>query len=220
MRYLLVALCAFALACGGTRAAPPGSPAAPVVDPVAAPGSLSRFAADAAVVFPVQGIALGDPVGWRAALGPEQAFLARMDSLLEAAHRDRGLVQWTYAPTLQRAARRNPTYLVDPTKLRAAGGLRAAARQTERAIGEPLASQLRALAAVPGARYAIVPMEVRFTGDVSRSDAALRLTMAAVDVRTARLLWMGEVASPGAASYTPALVDQLLQRAADLVVPR
>jgi hypothetical protein len=187
---------------------------------VAPPGALARFAGEAAVVFPLQGVAPADPLGWRAKAGPESVFRPQVDSTLETALRDRGLLQWSYPPSLVRAVRRNPTYLADPTALRGSIALRAAARHQDKAIGEPLSSQLRALAAISGARYALIPMDVRFAADSSGAPGAVRLAVAMVDVRAARLLWMGDVSSGAQAEFSKSLVDEAIQRAADLVVPR
>ncbi len=222
MRLGLFANCLFLAACAGKAATPAGSAPAPqsAVAAVAPPGALARFAGDAALLLPLQGVAPSDPLGWRAKAGPDAALKVRVDSLVETAFRDRGLLQWSYPSALVRAVRRNPTYLADPTALRASIALRAAARNQDKTVGEPLASQLRALAAISGARYALVPMDVRFDSDSAGARGAVRLALSMVDVRTARLVWMGEVASGMQSDFSFTLVDDVIQRAADLVVPR
>lgn len=168
----------------------------------------------------MQALTATDPLGWKTRAGSERELLARVDSLLESELRGRGLIQWTYAPALIRAARRNPTYLVDPTQLRAGGALRAAARQRERTLAEPFASQVRALVGVSGSRYVLVPFELAFVPDSSGNRGAVALALAVADARLSQLLWIGDVRGASATEFSGALLQDVVQRAADLVVIR
>lgn len=183
-----------------------------------APGTLNRFAAERLVVMPTQGVATIDSLGWRGQIGPTLEFLLRADSAFSAALVDRGLSQWVFPAALARSARRNPTYLTDPYKVRAAGPIRAALRTKEPTILEPLSSQLRALAAVSDSRWVLVPLEVGFVRDGERGGRVM-VTAAIVDVRGAQVRWSGTVVGETVATYTFDAVVSAFKRFADLVVP-
>ncbi|MCC6317788.1 MAG: hypothetical protein IT361_08865 [Gemmatimonadaceae bacterium] len=209
-----------ALACGGSAARSATGTTAPGQAATAATsaGSLNRFAAERVMVLPAQSVSGVDPLGWRARAGDEQVLLRRVDSTLAAQLGERGLTQWAFTAALVRAARRNPTYVTDPYQVRALGAIRAAMRSREQMVLEPVSSQLRALAGVSDARWALVPLEVAFVGDDAGGHVAL--SMAIVDVRGTQVRWSGSVAGARASDYSFAAVESAIHRAADLVVPR
>ncbi len=175
---------------------------------------LARFSTEPVMVVPVTA-AGEDSAAWRMMAGGEARLRTMADSLLETTFRGRGLSTWIYGAAVSRTARRNPTYLADPSTLRPALAIRAALRQPERTISEPLSSQLRALAgASGGARYTLVPvdLEVRPAGTI--------LTIAMIDVRLSQLLWTGRVTGDASTSWNTSILTDLMERAADLVVPR
>jgi hypothetical protein len=208
-------------ACGGGASRPETAAPAPArqASTPNAAGSLNRFAAERVMVIPAQGVSTIDPLGWRARVGDEKALLQRMDSTFEAQFADRGLSQWAYAPALVRAARRNPTYITDPYQLRAAGPIRLAIRAKEQAVLEPLSSQLRGLAGVSDARWALVPFDVGFVTD-GASGGRVSIALAIIDVRAQQVRWSGIVSGDHAADFSFAAVASAISRAADLVVPR
>jgi len=185
----------------------------PVV-PAAVPGVIARFAAEVVMVVPVTLSQGSDSAGWRQAAGGEGVLRTMADSVLEASFRGRGLSAWVYAGQLARTARRNPTYLVDPSTLRPAFALRNALRSPDRSIAEPLASQLRALAGTSGARYTLVPT------DLEARPGGTRLTLALIDVRLAQVHWIGTVTGEARTTWDHSIITDLMERAADLVVPR
>lgn len=185
----------------------------PVV-PAAVPGVIARFAAELVIVLPVTLSQGPDSAGWRQAAEREGMLRPTADSVLEEAFHGRGITAWVYAGQLARTARRNPTYLVDPSTLRPAFALRNALRSPDRSIAEPLASQLRALAGTSGARYTLVPT------DLEPRPAGTRLTLALIDVRLAQVHWIGTVTGDARTSWDRSIITDLMQRAADLVVPR
>lgn len=213
---LIVALAGCASSSQNGETAPaPSTPAAAQ----ALPGALSRFATENLIVVPLQGLAGRDPLGWRQLAGSELTFIARVDTLLEQAITERRLGgRWAFPTALARASRRNPTYLVDPYSIRATYAILALVRKPNDPIAEPVAGQLRALAGASDARYALVPVEVRFEGNGDSGQLAMRLAM--LDVRGARLLWWGEVQGAPHNAYTRTVLDDLIQRVADLVIPR
>ncbi|MCC6931444.1 MAG: hypothetical protein IT359_20820 [Gemmatimonadaceae bacterium] len=186
-----------------------------------AAGVLSRFAAQKLIVFPAQGVAAADPLGWRTNAGGEKVLLASLDAGLEAALGERGLAnQWVFPPAMQRAARRNPTYVTDPATIRALAPVRAVLRKPEDMLSEPFASQLRSLAGVSDARYAFIPLELRIEQTPNATTGRAVLQVAVVDARGSRVVWAGEVAGEALPSYAPGVLGSLVRRVADLVVPR
>src|SRR5919204_5316443 len=108
-----------------------------------------------------------------------------------------GAPQWTWPEELSRLARRNPTYAPEPHDI-AADPLRptgkTSARRAQDMLPDPLRSQLRALVALRDARYALVPVEIRFEPRGGGAGRAV-LHLALVDTRAAQVVWAGDVAS-------------------------
>jgi hypothetical protein len=213
IRRLLIASLILA-GCGG------GSPPETSAPPEA---PLNSFAATALIVLPTQTIRAGDALGWAAKIGESReasrAFLATIDSSLEAAVKEKGLVAWVLPSELARTARRNPTYTTNPADIRAGDAVRYIERQRDANIPEPVASQLRVLAGFHGARYALVPVEVRFESGSAAGTGRGVLRIAVLDIRGSRLVFIGDIMGPDAAAWTPAVGAGLARRFADLVVP-
>jgi hypothetical protein len=220
LKLVRAALLVPCIACGGARAPAPG--VAPEPQALAASaGQLARFAGLKVMVLPAQAVAASDSLGWRAGAGGDRALLAALDASLADSLGGRGLgTLWLFPPALARAASRNPTYLTDPATMRALDAVRVALRKRDDPLMEPFASQLRALAGVTDARYALVPLELRIESILNGASARLVLRLALLDARGAQLTWVGEVAGDPAPRYAPAVLVPLVQRVADLVVPR
>ena len=191
----------------------------PATDSVPAEAPLNSFAAMRLIVLPTQGIRAGDPMGWAAKTGERRTFLASVDSALEAAVREKGLSSWVPASDLARTARRNPTYATNPADIRAGDAVRFLERQRDANIPEPVASQLRTLAGFHDARYALIPVEVRFEAGSAAGTGHGIVRMAVLDVRGSRLVFIGDITGADAPEYSPALGAALARRFADLVVP-
>jgi hypothetical protein len=199
------------LGCGGGRSAPQSGP------PAEAP--LNSFASMRLIVLPAQGVRTGDAMGWAAKTGERRAFLATVDSALETAVKAKGLSSWVLASDLARTARRNPLYATNPADIRGADAVRFLERQRDENIPEPVASQLRTLTSFHDARYALIPVEVRFEpGSASGTGRAI-LRMAVLDVRGSRLVFIGDISGSDAPEYTPEIGAALARLFADLVVP-
>jgi hypothetical protein len=187
--------------------------------PVAAPGVLSRFSTEKLIVLPLQGLAASDPLGWRQLAGTELTFIPRIDTLLETELTGRRLgAKWSFASALSRAARRNPTYLTDPYAIRGIPAIVAHLRKPENPLSEPFSSQVRGLAGVSDTRYALIPLDVRFDSVAGRGRPVMRLAL--IDARAAKVTWWGEVRGATHDEYSTAVIDDLIQRVADLVIPR
>lgn len=244
---LIPAVC-FAVACGAKTTPPPVTTAptpATATSPAGASatagegaergavapnaGVLRRFAALNVIVLPTQSVSSGDALGWRGASGGDRVLIPALDAGIEAALGERGLTTWVYSSALQRAARRNPTYVTDPSAVRALEPVRAVIRKPDDSFAEPFATQLRSLAGVSDARYALIPLELRLEPipNATTGRAVLQATTgravlqaAVVDARGSRVVWVGEVAGDAQSSYGPAVLASLARRVADLVVPR
>ena len=212
MKHILL-LAALVVGCGGgggARSAP--ETAAPSDAP------LNSFAAIRLIVLPTQRAV--DGIAWGAKAGVPRVFLASIDSALEAAVKDKGITSWVMSSDLARTARRNPLYATNPADIRAGDAVRFLERQRDSEIPEPVASQLRTLVSFHDARYALIPVEVRFeAGSTSGSGRAV-LRVAILDVRGSRLVFIGDIVGADAADYSPSVGTDLVRRFTDLVVPR
>jgi hypothetical protein len=105
--------------------------------------------------------------------------------------------------------------------IRAGDAVRRLERSSNSPLAEPVASQLRVLAGLHDARYALVPVELRFepVPEGSGKGRAV-LHLALLDVRGARLDWAGDVASDEAAGLAPALLSSIARHMADLIAAR
>jgi hypothetical protein len=144
-----------------------------------------------------------------------------VDGELKFAAEQRGVGgTWVWPEEIIRLAKRNPTFAPDP-RLIAAEPLRARPRRRgePEMLVDPIRSQLRSLVALRDARYALVPVELRFEKRDGGTGRAV-LHVAVVDARLARVTWAGDVASDPAAELTPALAATIGERFADLFAAR
>lgn len=182
---------------------------------------LSAFAAVRMIAFPVQMVRSGDAMGWSAQVKEPKAFLALADSALEGALRERGLdTQWAFPSDLVRTAQRNPMHAVSPTRIRVGDAVRVMERRKGSEIPEPVASQIRALAAFHDTRHALVPVEIRFEPSSRGTGGHGVLRVAVLDVRASRLLFAGDVVGDDTPAFSEEVVKALATRFADLIVAR
>jgi hypothetical protein len=160
----------------------------------------------------------GDPAGWAARIPRLREFLRTLDDEIAAALAERGLAEaWVFPDQLWRGHSRNPSLGVDPYRL-ATAPLRGARLAIGDRIGEPLASQLRALAAVHDGRLVLLPLEVFFDIDRAGSTGRTGLRLGLVDARTAEIRWSGEVKAEGSgAEPDRAQLADIAARLANLV---
>lgn len=182
---------------------------------------LSTFAGQRVAVLPAQALRRDDTLGW-GTLASTEAPLSALDSALVTALQERGLGNWVRASEVARLARRNPTYAPDPHGL-AIAQLASAERRPDLPIDDPLASQLRTLAALADARYLLIPLQLRFEPrqvDGKPAGGRAVIELALIDARLAQLLWRGAVVSDVAATFSPALVSAAAEKIPDLVAAR
>lgn len=180
---------------------------------------LSSLAAQRLVVLPVQYLREGDSLGWSTAAGSPREYLRTVDSEITFAVKERGVEgMWVFPEQVARSARRNAGYSADPYSL-AAQSLRPGVRRKQEMLREPLATQLRSIVAFTEARYALLPVELRFekgtVGDSAAGRAVLHLVL--VDARRSRPVWAIEVVSEPATGFSPALAASLAEHLADLI---
>jgi hypothetical protein len=207
-------LAALLAACAGGRTQ--SGPDAPVPS-----APLSAFATVRVIALPVQYLRTGDSLGWGAKVGEPKAYLARVDSALEAALRERGLeTQWAFPSDLARTARRNPMHATSPSMIRAGDAVRVMERRRDAQIPEPVASQVRALAGFHDSRHAFVPVELRFERAPNGAGGRAVLHVAVLDVRLSQLVFSGDIAGPESAEPGADLPAELARRFANLIVER
>ncbi|MFW6039479.1 MAG: hypothetical protein ACOC9N_00210 [Gemmatimonadota bacterium] len=165
-----------------------------------------------AVVLPVQSSEPLPGGAWPGAATSQEEALRAMDAELAFALADRRAAgDWALPPDLRRRVARNPMIKVDPDRV-AFQGLVARPDRREQ-IYEPLHGELRALAALFGTRFVVLPLRLRVAPgrDAPRADGAdgaapadaacaggqapvrPELLLALIDIRRSAVLWHGTV---------------------------
>jgi hypothetical protein len=137
------------------------------------------------LLLEVGAIVIGDSTGVPEDLGARRSALveAANSALDTALRRDAREVRWVGLDEQRRAVRRNPTLGLDPEHFPThymIGG------DVDR-VPDPLWGQLRALAAITGARFALVPAAAKFAGPPGALTASLIIVVA--DVRTGGVMF-------------------------------
>lgn len=184
---------------------------APQTAPPTAP--LAQYSSVKVAVVPVQ-FYKADAGGF--VVQPGAAMRAAFDSLLSEQLEEHGLKSmWATPADVQRTAKRNATYTADPRNL-GAYPVRNGVSPKKPQIVDPLASNLRRVVALHDARYLLMPVELHAEGGKDGGYLAVRLLL--VDARLNTVLWQMDLPSERAATYSPALLQQLATRVADLIV--
>lgn len=202
------------LGCAGKPAAQSSAAQTPTPAPVSRP--FAALAEQRVIVAPAYRISETDPTGWLAQIPRTREYLRTLDDAIAAELAARGLkTQWVFPADLARAARRNPTYAVDPYAL-AAEPLRASSVAPQAKLTEPLASQIRTMIALHDARVVLMPVELRFEKDRTGQGIAV-LRLALLDGRLSEVRWVGEVRSTPSATLSPAVISSLAAHLGDLI---
>lgn len=180
------------------------------------------------MVLPVSALRGGDAVGWAASIASPRDFLADLNAQIARAIPARAThTTWILPADLARLASRNAGYAPDPYTLEVVQ-LSPDHWKAGRQLADPLAGQLRSLMSFADARYALVPVEVRF---IPRPDAASAkkasgggagqgralLRVALVDARLFSVMWAGDVAGDPAPGLTDGVGPNLAARLAEAV---
>ena len=183
---------------------------------------LAALATQAVALVPAQYLRAPDSTLGVGSLGPTAQVLASLDSAIAAELTSRGAARsWVTAEALARSARRNPAYTSDPHAL-SAESLRHGVRRTNARLGEPLASQMRSLVALTEARFALIPVELRFEaipqGSAGAGATRAILRVVVVDARLAEVQWTGDVmANVEPPSMRVEIVANLARHLVDLI---
>ena len=205
-------LCAVLLTAGAACAKKPKS--AQTTAPLPA-RPLAAFAARTVIVLPTQYLRPADSLGWAAAVDKPREYLTRVDDEIAFALGERGIRgTWVFPEALARSARRNAGYVPDPYAL-AAEWLRPPPRRAPELLPEPLGTQVRSLVALHDARYALLPVEIRFERAGGAGRALLHTVL--LDARLSKILWRADILSDSAATFSPALAASVAGHLADLV---
>lgn len=221
---LLLSLILAAVTQGCARAA--STPAAAVEAAPVQP--LASMAGRPLVVFPIQHVSVSDSVEWRGDAGQRAEYLAlrdpaaraeylvTVDNQIAAELTERGLEKsWTFAPAIVAAALRSGTIVGDPRAISSAG-LRRLIKPSDDPLGQPLASQIRSLAAFRDARYVLLPVELRVENREGMRQSRLRTYL--IDTRTSRIVWSGDITGAGSPALRPGVADGIAAALADLAV--
>ena len=164
------------------------------------PLPIASTSGSSVLLLALGGLVLGDTValpeleGQRAQL--TAAAYVQLDSALR---RDAREVVWQGLEEQRRTVHRNPTLGLDPDRFATAYLIEPSMSQ----IPDPLFAQIRTMAAITGARYAIIPAGARLT----RATGGYRgeYVLAAADARTGTVLWRGRAIGRPAATPEAAL---------------
>ena len=161
---------------------------------------VASLAGSGALLFPVGSIVFGDSVSGLALRRGD--LLDRATAVLDSVLiRDARAVTWHDEEAIRRTLRRAPSLVsADPTRLPTGFLL---ARKVE-VVPDPLWSSLRALAALTGARMAVIPVAVKLDGREGAVGASY--VIAIVDARLGQMVWRGRVVGPTSATAEAALL--------------
>lgn len=182
-----------------------------------------------AVVMPVQS-SLPTPGGaWPGHAASEEDALRAMDAELEFAFAERrGAEGWALPSDLRRSVRRNPMLHVNPDRVAYQGLLKAPDRRDQ--IYEPLHGELRALAALHGTRFVVLPLRLSIAAVADEPSAGAtamaceggaapleaELLLALIDIRRSAVLWhgtvRGEAGCPDSGALLAALAASVARR--------
>lgn len=200
-RHSVVLMSLLAAAACSRHASSDADPLDPIASIEVSQIPIASLAGSSALLFPVSNIVFGDSVSELAMRRGD--LLDRASAVLDSVLlRDAREVTWHGREALRRALRTAPGLgAVDPTRL-PTGFLLA---RTVEVIPDPLWSSLRALAAVTGARMAVIPVVVKLDGTGGAVSASF--VVAIVDCRLGQLAWRGRVVGAPSSTAEAALVS-------------
>lgn len=212
MRTFSTLLCVIAL--GLTACARPAPETTPPPVPIR---PLASLTSQQVVVVPTQMLRETDALGWTAQVPRSRELLRALDDSIRAELAARGVEkQWVFPEALERTAKLNPSYAIDPYTLDTRG-LASPSMVAGTRIAGTLATQLRTTVALQeSARAVLIPVELRFDRLPSGEGAAV-LHVAVVDARMGDIRWIGDVRSDSSPSFSRALLSSVAAHLADLI---
>jgi hypothetical protein len=178
---------------------------------------LAGMASQKLILLPTYSVRVEPDLDWRAAIGPLRDVPRSLDAEIVAALEERGVAKtWTMPAALVASYKRNSTYATDPYLL-AEEPLRAPRLEIGQRLPEPLASQLRTMAALHDeGRLVLAPVELKFERAGPTAGRGV-LKVVLLDVRASTVSWFGEVKGDSTAAYGPRVVAEIASRFADMV---
>ena len=208
-RFILLASLIVVAAC--SRGPDPNAQVAPLPN-----RPLAGLAGQQVIVIPTHYLRPGDSLGWAEAVERPRALLTDLDDEIAFALGERGFrTKWVFPDQLVRSAQRNAAHSPDPRALAAEGLRPLARRRSDGQLGEPLATQLRALVALHGARYALFPVELRFEKSGGAGRAVVHVLL--LDARLSRATWGGDVRGDTASAFGRGIIASVANSLADQV---
>ena len=121
-------------------------------------------------------------------------------------------VQWVMPAAVERAVQRSPSIDVRPRDLAVGDFVRSRLRQ----IGDPLFGELRRLAVLLDARYALLPIGGVWIPEQG-GGGRIHLAFALIDTMGGRVLWSGVAAGGSGALADPAVAASAAEAVARLI---
>jgi hypothetical protein len=160
--------------------------------PAAATSPLAGLVGRQILVLPAQFLSVANAVGGSDIVPAGESVLPILDEEIADAFRKRGVKSnWTFGGEITARADRNGGLAGDARNLGAAPIRRIKPGDTP--LPEPIAGNIRNLAALTSARFVVLPIEVHMDVRDNERKGSLRLLL--VDSRTARVTWADDVAA-------------------------
>jgi hypothetical protein len=178
------------------------------------------FASRPVLIYPVQRVLEGDSLGWAASIPDRRAYLADFDAEFAFAMNDRqGLRAWKTLEAVDRAVKRVGPYAPEIREM-PVSSLIGKIGEKERVLPASLADPMRAVSGFIEARWALLPVAIRFerVGPATSTAGRAVLRVAFIDTRAGEVGWIGDIASDTASSMSPKLLASVAQKLADQIV--
>ena len=190
-----VGVCVLLAACGGKKTANPPTPAP------TAPLPTAGLAGQKVSVLPLTLAAAEDTLHWEALIADRRPTLDKCDSIIGSLLTGRSPeVTWVGPAELRRAARRAAGIAAEPDQM-GTSFLRA---DDLIDVPDPLRYQLRTLAGLSGARFALVPagLVYRHAPGSPPGVATAELSIVLIDTRVGRVQWRTTARGEGLDPWT------------------
>ena len=189
------------VACGGSRAASSKQAAEPAPT---IPLPTAGLAGQRVSLYPLTLVAAEDSLRWNALIAERRNTLTRADSVIGSLLTGRAPeVTWITPDQLRRDARRAIGIATDPDQM----GTAVLRAEELNVVPDPLSSQLRALNALAGSRFAVIPAALIYKRRAHSASAPLlvataELSMVMVDVRRNSVVWRTIARGEGADAWS------------------
>ena len=158
------------------------------------------------MLLPVQG------AGWGSGTAVSDSVLRRLDGEIAYWLAERApAVRWILPARIDAELRRSPVLDIRPREL-AVGAFR---RAEVKRIGDPLFGDIRRLAAIFEARYALVPVGAAIQPDSAGTGYAVEIAVAVIDAMNGYVGWFGVTRGDAVPALDDRAVASAAQRMAD-----